>query len=69
MSWSSAQSFALGEKFLKVEGCLEERVCVASIALLVALGGTRIAAVGVPLFSVGTPQLKSNAVISNKVKN
>lgn len=42
---------------------------VASIALLVALGGTGIAAVGVPLFSVGTPQLKSNAVISNKVKN
>ena len=33
---------------------------VASIALLVALGGTSIAAVGnVPLFSVGTPQLKS----------
>ncbi|MGH3083461.1 MAG: hypothetical protein ACRDNP_05265, partial [Gaiellaceae bacterium] len=43
---------------------------VASIALLVALGGTGIAAVAnVPLFSVGTPQLKSNAVISNKVKN
>ena len=43
---------------------------VASIALLVALGGTSIAAVGnVPLFSVGTPQLKSNAVISAKVKN
>ena len=43
---------------------------VASIALLVALGGTSIAAVGnVPLLSVGTPQLKSNAVISAKVKN
>jgi len=43
---------------------------VASIALLVALGGTSIAAVGtVPLFSVGTPQLKANAVISAKVKN
>jgi hypothetical protein len=43
---------------------------VASIALLVALSGTSIAAVAnVPLFSVGTPQLKSNAVISAKVKN
>lgn len=43
---------------------------VASVALLVALGGTSIAAVGnVPLFSVGTPQLKANAVISAKVKN
>ena len=43
---------------------------VASIALLVALGGTSIAAVAnVPLLSVGTPQLKSNAVISAKVKN
>jgi hypothetical protein len=43
---------------------------VATIALLVALGGTSVAAVGnVPLFSVGTPQLKSNAVISAKVKN
>jgi hypothetical protein len=43
---------------------------VASIALLVALGGTSMAAVvNVPLLSVGTPQLKSNAVISAKVKN
>ena len=43
---------------------------VASIALLVALSGTSIAAVAnVPLLSVGTPQLKSNAVISAKVKN
>jgi hypothetical protein len=43
---------------------------VASLALLVALGGTSIAAINnVPLFSVGTPQLKSNAVTSPKVKN
>ena len=43
---------------------------VASIALLVALSGTSIAAVAnVPLLSVGTPQLKGNAVISAKVKN
>jgi hypothetical protein len=43
---------------------------VASFALLVALSGTSIAAISnVPLLSVGTPQLKSNAVISAKVKN
>lgn len=43
---------------------------VASIALLVALGGTSIAAVNaLPNNSVGTPQLKGNAVISSKVKN
>jgi hypothetical protein len=43
---------------------------VASIALLVALGGTSVAAISnVPLFSVGAPQLKNNAVISKKVKN
>lgn len=43
---------------------------VASIALLVALGGTSVAAISnVPLFSVGTPQLKPNAVVSSKVKN
>ena len=43
---------------------------VATVALLVALGGTGIAAVNnVPLFSVGTPQLKPNAVTSPKVLN
>jgi hypothetical protein len=43
---------------------------VASMALLVALGGTSIAAVSqLPLRSVGTPQLKSNAVTSPKVLN
>lgn len=43
---------------------------VASIGLLVALGGTSIAAISnVPLLSVGTPQLKGNAVVSSKVKN
>jgi hypothetical protein len=42
---------------------------VAIVALLVALGGTSIAAVtALPLKSVGTPQLKDNAVISSKVK-
>ena len=43
---------------------------VACIALLVALGGTSIAAVNaLPRRSVGTPQLKNNAVTSIKVKN
>ena len=43
---------------------------VASIALLVALSGTSIAAIAnVPLRSVGTPQLKGNAVTSPKVLN
>jgi hypothetical protein len=44
---------------------------VASLALLVALGGTSVAAVAVaiPRGSVGTIQLKDNAVISSKVKN
>ena len=43
---------------------------VASIGLLVALGGTSVAAISqVPLRSVGTPQLKANAVTSAKVQN
>jgi hypothetical protein len=43
---------------------------VASIALLVALSGTAVATVAtVPRASVGTPQLKNNAVTSLKVKN
>jgi hypothetical protein len=41
---------------------------VACIALLVALGGTSIAAVSaLPKGSVGTPQLKNNAVTKKKV--
>lgn len=43
---------------------------IASIALLVALGGTSVAAVSaLPRNSVGTPQLKNNSVNSLKVKN
>jgi hypothetical protein len=42
---------------------------VACIALVVALGGTTLAAISLPARSVGTPQLKRNAVTSVKVKN
>jgi hypothetical protein len=44
---------------------------VAVIALLVALGGSGYAAVALtlPANSVGTAQLKSNAVVSSKVKD
>jgi hypothetical protein len=43
---------------------------VASLALLVALGGTSVAAVtAVPKNSVGTSQLKANAVTNPKIAN
>ena len=43
---------------------------IASVALLLALGGTSLAAVNaLPRSSVGTAQLKANAVTSAKVKN
>src|ERR671910_16545 len=43
---------------------------VACLALLIALGGTSVAAVtAIPRNSVGTPQLKKNTVVSAKVKN
>jgi hypothetical protein len=42
---------------------------IAMIALAVALGGTSYAAVVLPAGSVGTKQLKKNAVTSVKVKN
>jgi hypothetical protein len=41
----------------------------ATIALVVALGGTSYAAATLPKNSVGSKQLKSNAVSSSKVKN
>lgn len=45
-------------------------IVVASIALLVALGGTSIAAVNqLAANSVGTSQLKNNAVTTPKIKN
>ncbi|MEP6909555.1 MAG: hypothetical protein ABI896_03885 [Actinomycetota bacterium] len=42
---------------------------VATLALFIALGGTSYAAVALAPNSVGTKQLKKNAVISSKVKN
>ena len=42
---------------------------VACLALTIALGGTSYAAVTLPRSSVGTAQLKRNAVTSVKVKN
>ena len=42
---------------------------VAGLALLLALGGTGYAAGVLPLGSVGTPQLKADAVVSSKVKD
>ncbi len=40
----------------------------ATLALVVALGGTSYAAVALPRNSVGAPQLKSNAVTSAKIR-
>jgi hypothetical protein len=42
---------------------------IACIALAVALGGTSYAAISLPAGSVGTKQLKKNAITSPKVKN
>src|SRR5690348_7635233 len=42
---------------------------VATLALFIALGGASYAAVKIPKNSVGTKQLKKNAVNSSKVKN
>ena len=42
---------------------------IATIALIVALGGTSYAAFSLPPDSVGTNQLKNSAVTSDKVKN
>ena len=42
---------------------------IAYLALFVALGGVSYAAINLPAGSVGTKQLKKNAVISSKVRN
>lgn len=48
---------------------LSPATVIACIALLVALGGTSVAAVRLARNSVGTAQLRNNAVTSPKVKN
>ena len=42
---------------------------MSTLAVMIALGGTSYAAVKLPRNSVGTPQLRSNAVTSAKVRN
>ena len=42
---------------------------ISLIALFVALGGTTYAATSLPQNSVGTKQLRKNAVVSSKAKN
>jgi hypothetical protein len=42
---------------------------VATVALVLSLGGTSYAAIVLPAASVGTKQLKNNAVVGSKVKN
>jgi hypothetical protein len=42
---------------------------VAYVALFIALGGTSYAAINLPRNSVGSKQLRSNAVTSGKVRN
>lgn len=42
---------------------------VACVALVVSLGGTSYAAITLPAGSVGTKQLKNDAVVGSKVKN
>jgi hypothetical protein len=42
---------------------------VAVLALIIALGGTSYAAIKLPANSVGTRQLKANAVVSSKIKD
>ena len=44
-------------------------IVIACVALLLALGGVSWAATTLPRNSVGTAQLKNNAVTSRKVKN
>jgi hypothetical protein len=68
----------LAVSFLSIEGGTMRRIpryrpspalVIACIALTIALGGTGYAAIILPANSVGTVQLKRNAVNSAKVKN
>jgi hypothetical protein len=58
-----------GRRTLRRSVCHAKRNLVAYLALFVALGGTSYAAAKLPANTIGTKQLKNNAVTSAKVKN
>ena len=64
---------SLGRGVLRMRRLLRRRpspaLAIATIALAVALAGTSYAAVVLPANSVGTKQLRANAVTSAKVQN
>lgn len=53
----------------KIKARLSFANVVSCVALFVALGGASYAAINLPKNSVGTSELKKNAVVSSKVKN
>lgn len=53
----------------RIHSSLSYANVMATIALFLALGGGAYAAITLPKNSVGTKQLKKNAVVSSKVKN
>src|SRR3954462_14693065 len=58
-----------GQRMSKLRSGLTYANVMATIAVFVALGGGAYAALRVPKNSVGSKQLKANAVNSSKVKN
>jgi hypothetical protein len=53
----------------RIRSSLSYANVMATVALFLALGGSAYAALQLPKGSVGTRQLKKNAVVSSKVKN
>ena len=53
----------------RLRGRVHHSVIVAYVALFVALGGTGYAAISLPANSVGTGQIRNDAVTSNKIAN
>jgi hypothetical protein len=66
--WDNEEILEIGDH-MKALPRISPALVVASVALVVALGGTTYAAISLPARSVGTPQLKPDAVTSPKVKN
>jgi hypothetical protein len=58
-----------GGDMARIRSSLSYANVMATIALFLALGGGAYAALQLPKNSVGTRQLKKNAVVSSKVKN